>query len=586
MKLLNTSKALLLCAVLVPSINAMTLKESIQKVMVSNPEVIAERNNQKAFKHYIDEREGNYYPRIDIDGRLEKSRSKKRYDDGPEAGKVKIGKEDGYNVGIALNQILYDGNLTPTRVYEAEHNYAANNFRTQRNIDNVVFETIRAYTDFIKYNELLVLTKSMITTNEENLQIAKEKESISGEVLETYQVDSKLNFVKEKYFEEEDLKSSRRSTFKRYVGVLPDGTECRPKIDMSKIPATLEETVRKAVLNNTEVLEQIERIKAQREKIAQADSKFLPNLGLELKTIRDKDLALNEEGLETQSFGRLKLTWNLFNGGGDYAVSKQEEFFLKEQKQRLDAITKKVVEGVKVDYQRLQKNEKRIQVLKQYVQANENIVKVYKDEFDSGTRTFVDILDAQTVLYEAKKSLINREYELYNDYYSLLNKLAILTDTIVSSEDDECAAPANLVQKDTDNSNEELGLLLGDEDDTSKVGKTLASETTENENIPSSTEESATAFLDAPSGYYTINMATKKGLDRANKFVNDNNLTDFKAYTYEFGPQMKSAKVIYGVFKTAKEARNAIRTLPRSLKATKPYVDNLSKHQKLYRKYH
>ena len=35
---------------------------------------------------------------------------------------------------------------------------------------------------------------------------SKRKESISGEVLETYEVDSKLNFVKRKYLEEKDLK--------------------------------------------------------------------------------------------------------------------------------------------------------------------------------------------------------------------------------------------------------------------------------------------------------------------------------------------------------------------------------------------
>jgi len=66
------------------------------------------------------------------------------------------------------------------------------------------------------------------------------------------------------------------------------------------------------------------------------------------------------------------------------------------------------------------KNKERINVLKDYVVANENIVEVYKSEFESGTRTFVDILDAQTVLYEAKKSLVNREYELYKNYYDIL----------------------------------------------------------------------------------------------------------------------------------------------------------------------
>ncbi|MBS9782275.1 MAG: TolC family protein [Arcobacter sp.] len=594
MKLVKTSKVLLLCTMMVPSINAMTLKESIQKVIVSNPEIIAEKNNQKAFRKYIDEREANYLPRIDVDGRIEKSKTKKRYVQPNRNNLVNsTEKEDGYNVGIALNQILYDGNLTPSRIIEAKHNYAANNYRTQRNIDNVVLETITAYTDLIKYKELLDLTKSMIDTNEENLQIAKEKESISGEVLETYQVSSKLSFVKEKYFEEEDLKSSKRSTFKRYVGVLPSGNECRPQLDLTKIPETLEETVKKAVLQNTEILEQIERIKAQREKIAQADSKFLPNLGLELKAVRDKDLSLNEEGVETQAYGRLNLTWNLFNGGGDYAVSKQEEFFLAEQKQRLDAITNKIVESIKVNFQRIQKNKKRITVLKQYVQANENIVSVYKDEFDSGTRTFVDILDAQTVLYEAKKSLINREYELYSNYYELLNKLSMLTNTILSSEGNECSVVKSDEEKEVNNNDSsELDILLEDEEIPQELNNNeddVDSKTTILEESVSQDSENSkdnVSFLDAPENYYTLNITTTKGLTKANNFIKANNLYNFKAYTYEFGPKMDSAKVIYGVFKTAKEAKEAIKTLPKAVRVGKPYVDNLSKHQKLYKKYH
>jgi len=48
---------------------------------------------------------------------------------------------------------------------------------------------------------------------------------------------------------------------------------------------------------------------------------------------------------------------------------------------------------------------------------------------------------------------------------------------------------------------------------------------------------------------------------------------------------MKSAKVIYGTFKSVKEANEAISNLPSSVIANKPYIDNISKHQKLYTKY-
>ncbi len=573
------------------SLHAVSLKESVEKVLANNPEVIAEKNNQEAFKKYIDERKANYYPRIDVDGRLEKSNSDKKYKTQPNASGQVNGsdQEDGYNVGIALNQMLYDGDLTPSQVREAKHNNIANQFRTNRNIDTVVYDTISAYTGLVQYDELLNLTKDMIKTNEDNLQIAKEKESISGEVLETYEVESKLNFVKEKYLEEKDLKSSRISTFKRYVGIDPVGNECRPKMDLSKIPNNLQDLIELGVMKNTEIQEQIERIKAQREKIAQADSKFLPNLSLELKALTDNDLSLNELGRENQVFGRVNLAWNLYNGGGDYAVSKQEELFLAEQKERLDAVTNKVVEALKVTYQRYLKNKDRIQVLKNYVVANENIVEVYKSEFESGTRTFVDILDAQTVLYEAKKSLINREFELYNNYYEILNSLSLLTETALDSKNDVCSenkALSNMVveQRQTNMNTEssDLKALLGDEPVVeSKVrveAKPVATKVAKATPISGS-------FLDAPETYYTINITTTNGVEEANSYVSSNSLESANSYVYPFGPEMKSAKVIYGIFKSVKEANEAIKNLPSSVIANKPYIDNIAKHQKLYAKY-
>lgn len=585
------------------SLHALSLKESVQRVLEKNPEVIAEKKNKEAFKYYIDEREGNFYPRIDIDGRIEQSNSEKKYDaTSPNSTNSGSDQEDGYNFGLALNQILYDGDLTPSQVREAKHNDLANKYRTNKNIDNVVFETIKAYTGLVQYRELLGLTQVMIATNEENLSIAKEKEAISGEILETYQVESKLSFVSEKYLEERDIKSSRNSTFKRYVGIEADGKECRPALEEKYIPTTLQETVRRAVLNNYEVLEQIERVKAQREKIAQADAAFLPTLDLELKVVTDNDLSLNEEGVENQAFGRINLAWNLYNGDGDYAVSKQEDMFLAEQKERLDSITKKVVEEIKVTYQRFKKNKERIEILKKYVYANENIVEVYKSEFQSGTRTFVDILDAQTVLYEAEKSLVNREFELYSNYYTLLNSLSTLTKTVLESDVKECIT-AEIKNKDTkkeitsnNDVSDELSALLGDDitaeskEEKIEEAELELDESTEEDLITDSSMETSSndkpAFLNASSENYTINIATTNGLSQAKNYVSERGLDQGSSYTYEFGPEMKSAKVIYGIFTSIKEAKTALANLPESVKAGRPYIDNVAKHQKLYAKYH
>lgn len=87
---------------------------------------------------------------------------------------------------------------------------------------------------------------------------------------------------------------------------------------------------------------------------------------------------------------------------------------------------------------KFQNNKKRVETLKKYIDANANIVEVYKNEFEAGTRTFVDILNAQTELYQSIQSLIQREYALYDNYYELLYNLSILGDTILKSKDQDC----------------------------------------------------------------------------------------------------------------------------------------------------
>jgi pyruvate dehydrogenase E2 component (dihydrolipoamide acetyltransferase) len=328
--------------------------------------------------------------------------------------------------------------------------------------------------------------------------------------------------------------------------------------------------------------------------IKNADKLSVKEIALEIQVLADKarDGKLSMDDMKDGTF-----TITSYGSIGG--------LFLAEEKQRLDAVTNKIVESVKVNYQRFLKNQERIAVLKDYVVANENIVEVYKSEFESGTRTFVDILDAQTVLYEAKKSLVLREFELYTNYYEILNTLSILTPTVLETNacsNDKALSKINPEQKRasfTINSASnkqkttvapELGAMFDDEKpavkSNKKEDKKVADLLLSSDEKPTKKEVKSeySSFLDAPADYYTINITTTNGLDAAKNYVSSNNLgTD--AYTYSFDPQMKSAKVIYGTFKSMKDAQEAMDNLPASVISNKPYIDKISKHQKLYSKY-
>ncbi len=447
--------------------NAVSLKDTVSTVMVDNPTIQAELQQQKGYSKYVDDREGNYLPTVDLQTYLESSKDNKDRKSSSTDGQWT--KQDGYVATVILKQYLYDGGITPSQVAQSKYEDLSNRYRSFDTIESTVLEAVKVYTDLVKSDERLRVTKNMVKLNEDNMTIAKENEKISGEILETYQVSSKLHLVKNKYIDEEDQKDTAIASYTRYVGVKPKGKMCRPVIDETKIPKTLEEAIKRAILNNSKIKEQIEKIKAQREKIVQAKGEFLPKLNLELRASLDKDLDLLGDGTTKNIAARLNFNWNLYNGNKDKVATEQERIFLNEQKKNLDDITGEIVSNVKSLYGKNEKYKERISEVEEYVKANTNIVDIYKEQFSAGTRTFIDILNAQDELFESVKTLIDLEYNRIVNYYQLMYNFSSLTDNILESKNQNCEeVKPRIIEFAPDKQNkttqEDLNSLISDSD--------------------------------------------------------------------------------------------------------------------------
>ena len=71
-----------------------------------------------------------------------------------------------------------------------------------------------------------------------------------------------------------------------------------------------------------------------------------------------------------------------------------------------------VLEGTFEYYFRKTDSKDKIIELKGYVSANEKILATYKDQFEGGIRTFVDVLDIESDLYNSHTQLIDEEIKL------------------------------------------------------------------------------------------------------------------------------------------------------------------------------
>lgn len=420
----------------VSNLQATSLKDAVEDTLNNNPSIEVSNINTEAFLKYVEQEEGDYLPTIDLDGYLEKS---KTYND-PDNSLVTKGWSDkkGANLALQLSYILYDGGLSSAQVGESQHKYNANKFKNINDTENTILETINVYIDLVELQDFLALTQDNINIHEKYLNVAKEKEEVSGEVLETYQVLSKYHTILDKYLVESKEQHRAKHLYKELVGKELSGNICRPAVNEEYIPSNVKEAVEIGLQRSFRINEQLETIKAQRKKIAIEQAGYLPTIKFELQGQWDKDLELANNGKQDIYRGRIYLNWNLFDGGKTLSTTGREKLFLKEEQKKLDAITTKIVEEINIAYYRYFNTKTRIENLSKQVKANYNILKVYHNLLQDGTKQFIDILNAESELYRSDIDLVEQEQELYRAYYDLLNKLSMLSDVVINEPSQVC----------------------------------------------------------------------------------------------------------------------------------------------------
>ena len=433
MKIKRITYSLSALAFLMSSLNATTIKDVVEHSLISNQDIVSKSINNDAFKKYIDEQEGGYYPKIDLTATAGVKDQNDTVPNNPRSDT----NQSGGNVQVDLEQLLYDGNLTPSLVEEAKARYSANKLKNSDNVESILFDGINAYLNILKYDERIQASKANLVVHEDYLSIANQTEKINGEILDKVQTKAKIHSAKSNLFEETNNKSAAISSFVKNVGMPIDNNICKPVINEGKIPATLETLQKSALENNYKILGQIESIKQQRAAVEKENAGFLPTLKFKLQGLYDNDLA--DEETKTNAYSaKVELKYNIFNGMVNQNRSQREVLFLKEAQAKLDVVTKSVLDEIAVSYETYHTAKKQIVELQQFIEENKQIISIYKDQFDAGTRNFIDVLNVEGDLYNSKLALIGTEYTMYNAYYKILKATSTLQTTVVTSENQAC----------------------------------------------------------------------------------------------------------------------------------------------------
>ncbi len=382
---------------------ANTLRGVVKRGLVGNPEVKA---SWEAFQATHSEQyvaKGGYFPRLDLSSRLGHERFHSN-------GSTR--EFDPAEASLTLTQMIFDGFSTSNEVKRLGHETLARYYDLLEVSESTALEIVTAYLDLLRYRELLGLAEVNLKKHEEIYhQVQDRFRAGVGRGVDLEQATGRLALARSNRITESNNLHDVSTRFLRLVGELPASKLALPT-DLSRdsIPGDIETALLRAFESNPAFNAAFERVYAAEKAKEVRHAAFMPRLELRARydTGKDRD-RLEDHSHETGV--ELALDYNLFRGGSDRAAIAQFRRLVNQAKDLREKACRDLRQTLTISYSDINNLEQQLIQLKQHYTSTSQARDAYRDQFDIGQRTLLDLLDTENEYFQAGRAYISASYD-------------------------------------------------------------------------------------------------------------------------------------------------------------------------------
>jgi outer membrane protein/adhesin transport system outer membrane protein len=379
--------------------------QSLAQAYQNNPGLQAERARLRAVDENVAEALSGYRP--DIVGTASVGRTQQDIDS---ANQFTTGGSRSFtprSMGIQATQPLFRGFRTTGGVKLAEAQVQAQRAQLDNAEQQLLLNAATAYLDVVAAQAEVELNKN----NEDVLrrqQEATQSRFEVGEVTRTdvSQAESRVQAARAARIQAEGTLANRRATFARYVGTLP-GKLKQPALDFTELK-TIDDVVRLAENRNPNVIAAVSTVDAAREQVTVTKGSLLPEVNLQAGASRSWEPSSTTNRSDSLQIVA-QATLPLYRSGADYARTRAAMQTVTQYRSQLDDARRQARESAINAWQSHKTAEAAIKARRAAVDANQLALEGVREESTVGTRTVLDVLDAEQELLDAEVNLVRAE---------------------------------------------------------------------------------------------------------------------------------------------------------------------------------
>lgn len=394
--------------------DAPDLVTAVQTALNTNPEINQAVRNREAVNFERKQAQGLFLPRISVEA---------------SAGARRLENDTRRNLGIAddvlypleagarVQQILFDGGNRINEVRRQASRTDGAAWRVMERSQFISLQVSRQYLDYLLQQRTVAASEDNAAFHEklvEDLREGVRNGSIS--IADQQQAEERLRASRARLTEARQDMVDTAISFRAITGLEIDQTAMLPPSLRAKLPASLEEAVDVARTDNPRIRQAEADLDAAAALTRKAKADLLPTLSLEGGARIGEDI----DGFRGQSNdlnAGVVMRWDVFNGGINQ--NKVQELLRRESEARfrVEQMQRESEQDMRTAWNALESQGELVAELDEQSRVSDDLLVSYREQFNVGRRSLLDVLDAQNTRYNVQvRAETARFGQLFSEY--------------------------------------------------------------------------------------------------------------------------------------------------------------------------
>ncbi|WP_244951749.1 TolC family outer membrane protein [Pseudoalteromonas distincta] len=397
--------------------SAMPLTYVSSKAIENNPEVQEAWHAFKSSIYEVDAARSGYLPSVDVSASAGYERRN-------------YGVEEEYNrntAELSVTQMLYDGFRTSNTVDRFKRIQLIRYFELISQTEQTALEASIALLDVQKFKELVQLAEANLQEHESVYQQIEQSVGAGvARAADLEQISGRLSLAQSNVLTEYSNLHDVSARYLRVVGELPMNDIKQADLDEKNIPISINQALDVAYKNSPSFYASLYNIEAQKANAKAQKAAFHPNVDLSARYgSQDRD-ELGQNETRTEARVGIDISYNLYNGGLDNANLEQAYQDINIAKYQRDQSCIDIRQSLQIAYYNVTILEQKLPALDQHRESSTKVKIAYKDQFDIGQRTLLDVLDAENESFQSTRSYIVALYDRQSAILTMLKEMGKL----------------------------------------------------------------------------------------------------------------------------------------------------------------